>query len=277
MTRRGVTPAAGVLSIAGSDSCGGAGIQADLKTFAAFGVDGATAVTAVTAQNTRGIRAVQTMSAAMVHAQLDAVFDEIDVRAVKLGMLANADIVAAVAGQLERRRPPFVVIDPVLIATSGTRLLDEGALHLLRSRLLPLADCLAPNLAEAAALLGTTCAQGEPDMEAQGRALLALGSRSVLMKGGHAALAEAVDLLITAEGTQRFAAPWIDTRRLHGTGCMLSAGIAAGVARGHPLADAVGRAKAHVRAVLVGRQHWPSSSQATGSEARGGSDQSIGD
>jgi len=249
-----MTPAASVLSIAGSDSCGGAGIQADLKTFAAFGVDGATAVTAVTAQNTTGIRAVQAMSAAMVHAQLDAVFDEIDVRAVKLGMLANADIVAAVAGQLERRRPPFVVIDPVLIATSGTRLLDEGALHLLRSRLLPLADCLAPNLAEAAALLGTTCAQGESDMAAQGRALLALGPRAVLMKGGHAALPEAVDLLVTADGTQRFAAPWVDTGELHGTGCMLSAGIAAGMARGDPLADAVLGARAYLQAVLTGRQ-----------------------
>ena len=142
-----------VLSIAGSDSCGGAGLQADLKTFAAFGVDGATVVTAVTAQNTAGVRAIQTMPAAMVQAQMDAVFEELAIDAVKLGMLANADIVATVAQQLQRWRPPFVVLDPVLLATSGTQLLEAAAVDRLRARLLPLADCLTPNLAEAAALL----------------------------------------------------------------------------------------------------------------------------
>jgi len=276
MTRRRMPPPVSVLSIAGSDSCGGAGIQADLKTFAAFGVDGATVVTAVTAQNANGIRAIQVMSAAMVRAQLESVFEAMDIRAVKLGMLANAEIVAVAAEHLQYRRSSFVVLDPVLHASSGTRLLDAEALELLRTRLLPQVDCLTPNLAEAATLLGTSCADSESDMAAQGRALLALGPRAVLMKGGHAALPEAVDLLVTGESTQRFAAPWVAARRLHGTGCMLAAGIAANVARGYPLGDAVCRAKAHVRAVLVGRQHRPSSSQPAGNEARGGSDQSMG-
>jgi len=242
-----------VLSIAGSDSCGGAGLQADLKTFAAFGVDGATVVTAVTAQNTAGVRAIQTMSAAMVQAQMDAVFEELAIDAVKLGMLANADIVATVAQQLQRRRPPFVVLDPVLLATSGAQLLEAAAVDLLRTRLLPLADCLTPNLAEAAALLDTSQATDETEMARQGRALLLLGPRSVLMKGGHAALPEAVDLLVTAHDTQRFAAPWIATTRLHGTGCMLAAGIAAGLAKARPLHEAIDRSRRHLRQVLIQR------------------------
>ncbi|MEO9078179.1 MAG: bifunctional hydroxymethylpyrimidine kinase/phosphomethylpyrimidine kinase, partial [Rhodanobacter sp.] len=230
-----VAPRPSVLSIAGSDSCGGAGIQADLKTFTALGVDGATVVTAVTAQNTDGVRAVQVMSAAMVQAQLDAVFDEMAFHAVKLGMLVNADILLTVAEQLERRQPPFVLLDPVLLATSGARLLEAQALDQLRLRLLPLVDCLTPNLLEAAALLDAPCARNEPEMVAQGQALLALGPRAILMKGGHAALPDAIDLLVTPQGTQRFSAPWIVTSHLHGTGCILSAGIAAGIAQGHAL------------------------------------------
>jgi hydroxymethylpyrimidine/phosphomethylpyrimidine kinase len=242
-----------VLSIAGSDSCGGAGLQADLKTFAAFGVDGATVVTAVTAQNTAGVRAIRTMSAAMVQAQLDAVFEEMAIAAVKLGMLANADIVAIVAQQLEWRRPPFVVLDPVRLATSGTPLLEADAVDVLRTRLLPLADCFTPNLAEAAALLDAPRATDELEMARQGRALLALGPRAVLMKGGHAALPEAVDLLVTAQGTQRYAAPWVATARLHGTGCMLAAGIAAGLAKACSLHEAVDRSRRHLRRVLMDR------------------------
>jgi hydroxymethylpyrimidine/phosphomethylpyrimidine kinase len=242
-----------VLSIAGSDSCGGAGLQADLKTFAAFGVDGATVVTAVTAQNTTGVRAIAPMTAAMVQAQMDAVFEEMAIDAVKLGMLANAAIVATVAQQLERRQPAFVVLDPVLIATSGAQLLEAAAMDLLRTRLLPLADCITPNLAEAAALLDAPRATDEEAMTRQGRALLALGPRAVLMKGGHADLPEAVDLLVTAHGTQRFAAPWVATTRLHGTGCMLAAGIAAGLAKACPLHEAVDRSRHHLRQVLIHR------------------------
>lgn len=242
-----------VLSIAGSDSCGGAGLQADLKTFAAFGVDGATVVTAVTAQNTAGVRAIAPMSTAMVRAQLDAIFEEMAIAAVKLGMLANADIVATVAQQLERRRPPVVVLDPVLLATSGAPLLEADAVDVLRTRLLPLADCFTPNLAEAAALLDAPRATDELEMARQGRALLALGPRAVLMKGGHTALPEAVDLLVTAHGTQRFAAPWVATTRLHGTGCMLAAGIAAGLAKACSLHEAVDRSRRHLRRVLMDR------------------------
>jgi hydroxymethylpyrimidine/phosphomethylpyrimidine kinase len=241
------------LSFDGSVSCGGAGLQADLKTFAAFGVEGATVVTAVTAQNTAGVRVIAPMSAAMVRAQMDAVFEEMAIDAVKLGMLANADIVATVAQQLERRRPPFMVLDPVLLATSGAQLLEAAAVDLLRTRLLPLADCLTPNLAEAAALLNEPHATGEAEMARQGRALLALGPQAVLMKGGHAALPEAVDLLVTAHGTQRFATPWVATTRLHGTGCMLAAGIAAGLAKARPLHEAIDRSRRHLRQVLIQR------------------------
>lgn len=265
-----------VLSIAGSDSCGGAGLQADLKTFTTLGVDGATVVTAVTAQNTAGVRAVEVMSAAFVNAQLDAVFEEMDIRATKLGMLANAAIVEAVASHLQRRKVRQVIVDPVLIATSGARLLDAAALRLLRSQLLPLADCLTPNLAEAAALLDRPCAEDEAGMVAQGRALLALGPRTVLMKGGHAALSQATDLLVSAHGVQRFQAAWVNTDHVHGTGCMLSAGIAAGVALGLPLADAVQRAKTHVGSVLASRRDRLPAAQAPGRAAAGGNAQLMG-
>lgn len=250
-------PTRHALSIAGSDSCGGAGIQADLKTFAAFGVDGASVITAVTAQNTAGIHAIQVLSASMVQAQLDAVFGGMTIHAVKLGMLANAEIVSTVAAQLERWRPPFLLLDPVLRATSGARLLEPQALDRLRSQLLPRIDCLTPNLTEAAALLETRCAASEREMVAQGHALLALGPRAVLMKGGHAQLREAVDILVSREATQRFRAPWIVTRHLHGTGCALSAGITAGIAQGYALVDAVCRAKSHLQTMLSGRQDRP--------------------
>ncbi len=240
------SPRPSVLSIAGSDSCGGAGLQADLKTFTALGVDGATVVTAVTAQNSRGVRAVQVMSTGMVSAQLDAVFDELDIRAVKLGMLADAGIVATVADHLGRRRPAFVLVDPVMIASSGARLLSEAAVACLRTRLLPLADCLTPNLHEAAILLGTACAASEAQMIEQGHALLALGPRAVVMKGGHATLDEAIDILVTPTATRRYAAPWIATEKLHGTGCTLGSAITALVARGIALESAVARAKGHV-------------------------------
>ena len=253
------------LSIAGSDSSGGAGIQADLRTFGALGVHGATVLTAVTAQNARTIHAVHVIPVGIVAAQLQAVFEALDIRAVKLGMLAQAATIETVAAGLNRHRPAFIVLDPVMIATSGARLLAEDAVACLVSRLLPLVDCLTPNLAEAAALLGMSLATSEAAMAAQGRALLDLGPRAVLMKGGHAPLAEAVDLLVTPQGTQRFAAPWVESGNLHGTGCTLSAAIAAAVARGAGLADAVARAKAYLtqslqlsRNAAAGREPGPS-------------------
>ena len=234
------------LSIAGSDSCGGAGIQADLAAFAALGVRGATAITAVTAQNRSGVRAVQVLPATLVREQVDAVFEEEPVRAVKLGMLAEASIIEAVAASLRQHRAPAVVIDPVMIASSGARLLRADAVAALRRELLPLADCLTPNLDEAAALLGAQRAQDEAQMLAQGRALLALGPRAVLMKGGHAPLTEAVDLLVQPQSVQRFAAPWIIGADGHGSGCTLSAAVAAGLALGDALEVAVGAAKRHL-------------------------------
>jgi len=234
------------LSIAGSDSCGGAGIQADLAAFAALGVRGATAITAVTAQNRSGVRAVQVLPATLVREQVDAVFEEEPVRAVKLGMLAEASIIEAVAASLRQHRAPAVVIDPVMIASSGARLLRADAVAALRRELLPLADCLTPNLDEAAALLEAPRAQDEAQMLAQGRELLALGPRAVLMKGGHAPLTEAVDLLVQPQSVQRFAAPWIIGADGHGSGCTLSAAVAAGLALGDALEVAVGAAKRHL-------------------------------
>lgn len=242
------------LTIAGSDSSGGAGIQADLKTFCAFGVYGATVLTAVTAQNTRVVRAVHAIPAETVSAQLDAVFDDLNIQAVKIGMLVQAATIKVVANCLSRHRPAFVVLDPVMIASSGTRLLAGDAVAVLISRLLPLADCLTPNLAEAAALLGTALAQNEAEMAAQGRALLDLGPRAVLIKGGHAPLSEAVDLLVTREGSRRYVATWVETRNLHGTGCTLSAAIAAGAVLGATLVDAVGQAKAYLTAAIAAGQ-----------------------
>lgn len=234
------------LTIAGSDSCGGAGLQADLAAFAALGVRGATAITAVTAQNRSGVRAVQVLPATLVRDQIDAVFEEEPVRAVKLGMLAEASIIEAVAASLRQHRARAVVIDPVMIASSGARLLRADAVAALRRELLPLADCLTPNLDEAAALLDAPRAQDEAQMLEQGRALLALGPRTVLMKGGHAPLAEAVDLLVQPQSVQRFAAPWVVGADGHGSGCTLSAAVAAGLALGDGLEVAVGAAKRYL-------------------------------
>jgi hydroxymethylpyrimidine/phosphomethylpyrimidine kinase len=244
-------PVPAALSIAGSDSGGGAGIQADLKTFSSLGVYGATVLTAVTAQDTVSVRAVHAIPPEIVSAQLDAVLEDLHVRAVKIGMLGQAATVEAVADGLSRRRPAFVVLDPVMIATSGARLLAADAVAVLRSRLLPLVDCLTPNLAEAAALLGTRQATNEAEMAAQGRALLELGPGAVLVKGGHAPLPEAVDLLVTREGAQRHAAARVDTKNLHGTGCTLSAAIAAHIVLGAQLPAAVERAKAYLTAAIV--------------------------
>lgn len=235
-----------VLSIAGSDSSGGAGIQADLAACFALDVHGATAITAITAQNRRGVQAVQVLPASMVRVQIDAVFDDGAVHAVKLGMLAEAPIIAAVVDALHTHQSKHVVIDPVMIATSGARLLQADAVTVLRTQLLPLADCLTPNLDEAAALLDAPLAQDEVQMVEQGRALLALGARAALMKGGHAPLPQAVDLLVQADSVQRHAAPWVQGADTHGSGCTLSAAIAAGLAKGLPLEGAVAQAKQHL-------------------------------
>lgn len=240
-----------ILVVAGSDSSGGAGLQADLRTCAAFNVHATSVITAVTAQTDNEVRAVHAVPAEVIAAQLDAAFDTRAIGAVKLGLLARAPTVTAVADSLRRRPSVPVVLDPVMIASSGGRLLDAEALAVLREQLLPKVDCLTPNLAEAAALLGGDEAGDEAAMQAQGRALLAVGPRAVLVKGGHAALPEAVDLLVSADGVKRFASPWVRAGRARGTGCTLSTAIAAALAHGAPLAQAVAQAKRHLGTVLA--------------------------
>ncbi len=252
---RAVTPIA--LTVAGSDSGGGAGIQADLKTFAALGVYAATAITAVTAQNTLGVRAIHLVPVEIVAGQVLAVTVDFKVAAIKIGMLGSTGIVEAVARvvTLPRGSPKrFIVFDPVMFASSGDTLSGGGFVEAIRVRLLPIVDCLTPNLAEAAALLGEPMARDEEDMARQGRALMKLGPRAVVMKGGHLEGGEAVDLLVTADAAHRYAAPRIASKNLHGTGCTLSSAIAASIVLGLALPEAVAAARAFVReAIEAGR------------------------
>jgi hydroxymethylpyrimidine/phosphomethylpyrimidine kinase len=256
------TPTA--LTIAGSDSSGGAGVQADLKTFAALGVHGASAITALTAQNTLGVTGVHPTPADFVMAQLEAVFADLDIGAVKIGMVANAAIIDAIATVLARVAPRAVVLDPVMVATSGDRLLAADAVDALRTKLFPLATIVTPNLPEAAALLNETVAVGAAAIEGQGRRLLALGSRAVLIKGGHGEGPDSIDYLVTADSVETLIAPRVPTGNTHGTGCSLSSAIAAGLAKGEDLASAVRNAKAFVSAAIsaadrfsVGHGHGP--------------------
>ena len=243
------------LTIAGSDSSGGAGIQADLKTFTAFGVYGASVLTALTAQNTQGVSAVEAVSPAFVAAQIDAVLSDLDVGAIKTGMLANAAIVAAVAARLATGPRRLLVVDPVMVATSGDVLLEPDAVAAIKLRLAPLATLITPNLPEAARLLGTAEAASEAEAGDQASALLALGCSAVLVKGGHGSGDAAVDLLCDASGIERFAMERVATRHTHGTGCTLSAAIAALLAHGATLRESIARAKAYVwQGLQAGRQ-----------------------
>ncbi|WP_369722613.1 bifunctional hydroxymethylpyrimidine kinase/phosphomethylpyrimidine kinase [Bradyrhizobium sp. LLZ17] len=256
------TPVA--LTIAGSDSSGGAGIQADLKTFAALGVYGASAITALTAQNTNGVTGIHAVPAEFVTAQIDAVFADLDVGAAKIGMVAQALSIDAIAAALSRWAPRNVVLDPVMVATSGDRLLSPQAVEALRNKLVPLASVITPNLPEAAALLDEPVARSEAEIESQGRRLLALGARAVLIKGGHGEGAASIDYLVSAESTIALAAPRVATKNTHGTGCSLSSAIAAGLAKGDTLEQAVRNAKAWISAAIaaadrfsVGHGHGP--------------------
>ncbi len=235
------------LTIAGSDSSGGAGIQADLKTFSAFGIYGASVLTALTAQNTQGVHAVHAVPAAFVVAQIDSVLADLDVTAIKTGMLANAAIVEAVAARLEASPSIPLVLDPVMVATSGDSLLDPAAIDTLRRRLFPRALLVTPNLPEAARLLGTSEATTEAEMADQARALLDLGCGAVLIKGGHGKGPEALDLLAGPGGSiVRLVRPRLATRATHGTGCTLAAAITGLLAGGATLEDAVTRGKTYV-------------------------------
>ena len=238
------------LTIAGSDSSGGAGIQADLKTFAALGVYGASAITALTAQNTQGVEAVLVVPPDFVARQIKVVARDLKVGAVKIGMLATSEIIEAVAGALETLPGIPVVLDPVMVAASGDVLLDEDAIDTLRAVLLPRATLITPNLPEAAKLLGVDAAKSESEMTAQARALKGLGAQAVLVKGGHAEGAEAVDLLLDGAGELRLSAPRVTTSNTHGTGCTLSSAIAAELAKGAALREAVAAAKAYVTAAI---------------------------
>jgi hydroxymethylpyrimidine/phosphomethylpyrimidine kinase len=256
------TPVA--LTIAGSDSSGGAGIQADLKTFAALGVYGASVITALTAQNTKGVSGIHQVPAQFVTAQIDAVFSDLAVGAVKIGMAAQPPTIDAIAAGLTRWSPGHVVLDPVMVATSGDRLLAAEAVEALRTRLIPRASLITPNLPEAAALLDEPVAVTEAAIESQGKRLLAMGCRAVLIKGGHGQGAESIDYLIDAERSIALAAPRILTANTHGTGCSLSSAIAAGLAKGDGLETAVRNAKAWISAAIaaadrfsVGHGHGP--------------------
>jgi hydroxymethylpyrimidine/phosphomethylpyrimidine kinase len=231
------------LTIAGSDSGGGAGIQADLKTFHAMGVWGMTAVTAVTVQNTKGVSRYEEIAPDAVAEQIRAVVTDIGVDAAKTGMLASAAIIEAVAEAIRETAVPNLVVDPVSVSKHGHPLLAEDAVGALRTAILPRATLVTPNLSEAGLLAGFPV-QDEGDMERAGRAILALGAGAVLVKGGHLDDEdEAVDLLVTGHGVERLAAERIVTPHTHGTGCVLSAGIAANLAVGHDLPTAVRRGK----------------------------------
>ena len=252
------------LTIAGSDSSAGAGIQADLKTFAAFGVYGASVITALTAQNTKGVAAIHQVPADFVTAQIDAVFGDLDVKAVKIGMVSERAVIEAIVAGLQRWSPKHVVLDPVMVATSGDRLLAPDAIEALRLKLIPRAVLITPNLPEAAALLDEQIASSESQIESQGKRLLAMGASAVLIKGGHAKGAESIDYLIRETGVVALAAPRIATKNTHGTGCSLSSAIAAGLAKGDDLETAVRNAKAWVSAAIaaadrlsVGHGHGP--------------------
>jgi len=244
------------LTIAGSDSGGGAGIQADLKTFQQFGVFGTSAIVALTAQNTVGVRAAMGIPADLVAAQVAALAEDLPPNALKTGMLATAALVQQVAGLLTQHgwgqpsgRVPYV-LDPVMVATSGDRLLTADAESVIRDRLLPLATLVTPNLDEAALLVGHPV-ETEEEMQRAGEALLQLGAAAALVKGGHLSGDELVDLLVMPSGTTRFAHPRLATTSTHGTGCTLSAAITAGLALGHTLEDAVADALDYLQRAIA--------------------------
>jgi len=259
---RTATPPRGcVLTVAGSDSGGGAGIQADLKTITLLGSYGASAVTALTAQNSRGVSAVHGIPATFVAEQLEAVLCDLPVDVVKTGMLLSADIIEVLADKLVEYKRQMVVVDPVMVAKGGAHLLDREAVDTFRERLLPLSYLLTPNIPEAERLTGLSI-RDEAGMEEAARALVAMGARNVLVKGGHLPAGDAVDLLFDGGGFTRFTAPRFLTRNTHGTGCTYASAIAARLAQGEPLRQAVARAKEFVTAAIrlahpLGKGHGP--------------------
>lgn len=234
-----------VLTIAGSDSSAGAGIQADLKAISANGGYGASVLTAVTAQNTRAVTAAAELDPALIRAQIDAVFEDLRVAAAKTGMLASAAIIETVAKALREYRPRHYVLDPVMVSKTGFPLLAPEAVDALRRELLPLATVVTPNVHEARALAGFPV-RTPAEAEAAGRRLVEAGATAVLVKGGHLEAAPATDVLVTPDGVEVFPGEHIPARHTHGTGCTYSAAIATQLAHGRPLAQAIERAKAYV-------------------------------
>ena len=252
------------VTIAGSDSGGGAGIQADLKTFSALGVYGASVLTALTAQNTLGVSAVHDVPGDFVRAQIDAVFSDLHVDAVKIGMLSQPETIETVAAGLKAHAGAPVVLDPVMVAASGDPLIADQAVETLIRVLIPQADLITPNLHEAARLLQADIAADAREMEAQAEQLAGLGATAVLIKGGHGAGATADDFLLTEAGGDWLSRPRHPTTNTHGTGCTLSSAIAAGLARGLPLDEAVAVAKDYISAAIaaadtlaIGSGHGP--------------------
>lgn len=249
------------LTIAGSDSGGGAGIQADLKTFAALRVYGTSAVTAITAQNTVGVTAVEALSADLVTAQIEAVIGDIEIHATKTGMLANVAIVEAVAAAIQSLALPLVVVDPVMVAKSGDRLLTDDAVHAIRVELLPRATVVTPNIPEAEVLTGMTIRTLDDAREAA-RRIHGLGARAVIIKGGHAEGPDLVDLLFDGERLFEFHTPRVATRNTHGTGCTFASAVAAFLAKNLSLSDATEQAQRYVAGAIshglaIGHGHGP--------------------
>lgn len=256
----GVGPVPKAMTIAGSDSGGGAGIQADLKTFAALGVYGTSVLTAITAQNTVAVTGVHEIPIDIIVAQIDAVITDIGADAVKTGMLASSSIIEAVSGEMERHQIRWLVVDPVMVAKSGDSLLREDAVDVLRSRLLPLAAVVTPNIPEAEALTETKIAS-DADMRRAAEKIVGMGARTVVVKGGHRE-GPATDLFYDGSRFREFSAPRIDTANTHGTGCTFASAVAAGLARGMDVAESVALAKDYVteairRSFPIGRGHGP--------------------
>ncbi|SMY34197.1 bifunctional hydroxymethylpyrimidine kinase/phosphomethylpyrimidine kinase [Photobacterium andalusiense] len=254
-----------VLTIAGSDSGGGAGIQADIKAISATGSYACSVITAITAQNTQGVNGILPIPLEMVEQQLDAVFSDLNIQAVKIGMLADSDIIRLVTAKIRHYQPKFLVIDPVMVATSGDVLLQQQAITTLKTALLPLADIITPNLPEAAALTGLDIPQSMADMQAMISALRNINPHAVLLKGGHLEQSrDSTDLLILATDVIELTTPRINTHNTHGTGCTLSAAIASYLAQGNDLTTATSLAKRYITAAItaadelnIGHGHGP--------------------
>ena len=247
-----------VLSIAGSDSSAGAGIQADLKTISALGGYGCTAITAVTAQNTQGVRSLNPVAPTVLQAQCEAVFDDLSIAAVKIGMLPNADSIRTVAQILQKYRPPFVVLDPVMVATSGDSLVENNICQALIDNLLPLADIITPNLSELAQLTDCSMAKinDETLIKIQAQKLLSKGAKAVLAKGGHFENDTATDWLIMPDFSKAYQKPRIQSKNTHGTGCTLSSAIATMRPQVADLSEAVAAAKNFVHGAIEASAHW---------------------